>query len=101
MTGSRGSASQTAFSARIDALTHEAIAEGVVDFAALLCRLPGVYPIELLSSLDRLATAEVIPLTIATSVRRQATKASANGGEGRSFLPLPHPLDFEWRFTPD
>ncbi len=21
--------------------------------------------------------------------------------EGRSLLPLPHPLDYEWRFTPD
>jgi hypothetical protein len=33
-------------------------------------------------------------------VRGQARTRPIDPPEGRSLLPLPHPLDFEWRFTP-
>jgi hypothetical protein len=101
MIASRRSASQAAFSVKVDAWIADALAEGVLDYAALLCRLPGVYPTELLVSLDRLVAAGVIDPAFAGAARRQAKNGSVTGSEGRSLLPLPHPLDFEWRFTAD
>lgn len=101
MIASRRLLSQAAFAARMDALTRAAIVDGVTGFAALLHRLPGVYPTELLSSLDRLASCEAIDSGVAASVRRQAAANGTAVVEGRSLLPLPHPLDYEWRFTPD
>lgn len=99
MIASRHAASQDAFSMRVDAWIAEALADGAVDYAGLLRRLPGVYPTELLSSLDRLAATGSLNPALAAAVRDQATHRPANGSEGRSLLPLPHPLDFEWRFT--
>ncbi|WP_159587932.1 hypothetical protein [Chelativorans xinjiangense] len=101
MIASRRSLSQVAFATLIDNLTKAAIMDGATSFATLLRRLPGVYPTELLASLDRLADREVIEPAVAMSVRRQATANGAAVIEGRSLLPLPHPLDYEWRFTPD
>ena len=98
---SRRSLSQAAFFAGIDALTLAAILDGAHSFAALLHRLPAVYPTEALTSLDRLAVSGMIAPAFAASVRRQATFKGSAVIEGRSLLPLPHPLDFEWRFTPD
>ncbi|PZP44831.1 MAG: hypothetical protein DI601_11320 [Azospirillum brasilense] len=101
MIASRRSASQAAFSVKVDAWIADAIADGVTDYAALLRRLPGIYPTELLAALDRLVAQGVIGPAVDALVRCQARKACTNGVEGRSLLPLPHPLDFEWRFTPD
>jgi hypothetical protein len=101
MIASRRSLSRTAFAARVDALTQRAIADGATSFTALLHCLPAVYPTELLASLDRLATGEVIERALAASIHRQATANRPAVVEGRSLLPLPHPLDYEWRFTPD
>lgn len=93
--------SQDAFTVRVDGLTKAAIKEGATSFAATLHRLPGVYPTELLASLDRLASSKAIGPAMAISVHRQAANIGAAVVEGRSLLPLPHPLDYEWRFTPD
>jgi hypothetical protein len=101
MIASRRSLSQTAFTARVDSLTKAAIVEGATRWAALLRRLPGVYPTEVLGSLDRLVGDNAIDPIVAASIRRQATANGAAVVEGRSLLPLPHPLDYEWRFTPD
>lgn len=101
MIGSRRSSSQTAFAARVDDLTEAAILAGATSFAALLDRLPGVYPTELLASLDRLASGNAIHRAVAAAVCREAGANGAGVVEGRSLLPLPHPLDYEWRFTPD
>lgn len=101
MIASRRSLSQAAFVNKIDVMTHTAIADGATTFETLLRRLPAVYPTEVLASLDRLATRGAIPVAVAYDARRQAGRNSATSIEGRSLLPLPHPLDFEWRFTPD
>jgi hypothetical protein len=101
MITSRRSASQVAFRVRVDAWIAEALADGVIDYAGLLRRLPGVYPTELLASLDRLAATGSINPVLPAAARHQAKNGPASGAEGRSLLPLPHPLDFEWRFTAD
>lgn len=101
MIASRRSFSQAAFATRVDHLIEAAIMDGAISFAALLHRLPGVYPTELLASVDRLAGREAIDPAFAVSIRRQAATNNRAVVEGRSLLPLPHPLDYEWRFTPD
>ncbi|MGE0847737.1 MAG: hypothetical protein AB7L41_15835 [Flavobacteriaceae bacterium] len=101
MIASRRSASQAAFSVKVDAWIANALAGGCVDYATLLRRLPGVYPTEILFSLDRLAASGAVDPAFAAAARRQAKNANSPGAEGRSLLPPPHPLDFEWRFTAD
>jgi len=98
---SRRSLSKTAFPARVDGLTKAAIIDGATSFAALLHRLPGIYPTELLASVSRLTGSETIDRAVAEAIHRQAATNGAALVEGRSLLPLPHPLDYEWRFTPD
>ncbi|MET3523889.1 hypothetical protein [Mesorhizobium abyssinicae] len=101
MIQSRRSLSQIAFEAKVDALICAATSNGATNFAALLHGLPAVYPTELLASLDRLAAGGMINSAFAALVRQQAAATGSDTVEGRSLLPLPHPLDFEWRFTPD
>jgi hypothetical protein len=101
MITSRRSQSQAVFEAQVDCWTQAAIADGNTTFSALLHRLPGVYPTEFLASLNRLAQSERLDLTVMASLRRQAASKGVALIEGRSLLPLPHPLDYEWRFTPD
>lgn len=101
MIASRCSLSLAAFAAGVDDLAERALMDGVTSFAALLHRLPGVYPTELLSSLNRLVSRGAIAPVVAAAVHRQAATNRASAVEGRSLLPLPHPLDYEWRFTPD
>jgi len=97
----RRTRSQNAFSAKVDVLTHAAILDGATDFQALLHRLACVYPTDLMASLDRLAHRGLIAPAAAKSYRLQAGRNSFGSVEGLSLLPLPHPLDFEWRFTAD
>lgn len=91
---------ESRFAANVDGWTRAAIVDGLTDFSALLKRLPSVYPTELFASLDRLAGCGQIASDIPALVRQQAG-ASPNEADGRSLLPVPHPLDFEWRFTTD
>lgn len=97
----RRSLTQAAFAAQVDALTQAAVQDGAISFAALLHHLPGVYPTEVLASLDRLRARALIDPVTATNICRLAVDNGAALVEGRSLLPLPHPLDYEWRFTPD
>jgi len=98
--GSRGD-DAAAFCAFIDRSVLAGVASGVTTFDSLLRYLQSVYPTELLGSLDRLGQDNAIDPAIAQCVRRQASTRPVELPEGRSLLPLPHPLDFEWRFTPD
>lgn len=101
MIASRRTASQAAFRIKVETWIVEALADGVADYAGLLRRMPGVYPTELLASLDRLAATRVIDPALYAATRQEAKDGSSSGAEGRSLLPLPHPLDYEWRFTAD
>lgn len=89
------------FTRRIDALTHAAIAGGVASFPDLLRALPSVYPVEALESLGRLTACGSCSDTLAAFFGRAAATIGKEATEGRSLLPVPHPLDYEWRFTPD
>lgn len=101
MIPSRRPIAHAAFAAKIDTLTQAAVSDGAIGFAELLLRLPSVYPTELLASLERLAQRGIIAGTFAAEAYREAARSGTASAESRSLLPLPHPLDYEWRFTPD
>lgn len=73
--------------------------ERSTDFDSLVERLPSIYPNEILLSVDRLASQGHVSLALAQALRRQAAQPRENAEAPASLLPLPHPLDFEWRFT--
>lgn len=66
-----------------------------------MLRLPAIYPSEVTAALDRFATAGRLPQGRSDQLQRQARCRVPRASEARSLLPVPHPLDFEWRFTAD
>ena len=99
MTSSHRLLTEENFFRRVDAWAAEAMRGGARTFGDLLHRLPGVYPTELLASLDRLVAKGALDGASAATMRQQCEVKDGLPAEGRSLLPLPHPLDFEWRFT--
>jgi hypothetical protein len=89
------------FDARIDTWVRGAVADGDVTFPALLERLPGVYPSTALASVTRLGKAGQLRAALAESLHRESALSVAHRRAAPTLLPLPHPLDFEWRFTSD
>jgi hypothetical protein len=90
----------------------EVLSYGEVSWSELLRALPGVYPSLVLVALRGLAEmpradpiARSKALELLESTRREESQASeardhrweANGRP----LPVPHPLDYEWRFSPE
>jgi hypothetical protein len=92
---------RAAFRHFVDQSVLAAVTAGSTTFRTLLRQLPSVYPTELLSSLDRLSDIGAVdPAIIATVHCEAQTRPTALPGV-RSLLPLPHPVDFEWRFSAD
>jgi hypothetical protein len=95
----REEAEEALFLSQVVAWVEGAVGCGAGSFSALLEKLPGVYPtvvrqaVQLLVSRNRLAPARASALLAAGP--NLPGRPSA-----RSFLPLPHPLNYEWRFTP-
>src|SRR4051812_19805771 len=92
-------AEDAAFLSQVAAWIEGAVRAGAGSFAALLEQLPSVYPtvvrqaVQLLVSRNRIAPARASALIAAEPNVPGQPRA-------RSFLPLPHPLNYEWRFTP-
>ena len=90
-----------AFRTFVDRAVADALRGGASSFAALLQALPSIYPTEALAALDRLGPVGLIDADVLVRLRGQAAARPFERPEGQSLLPLPHPLDFEWRFTRD
>lgn len=70
-------------------------------FGSLLCQLPGVYPTVVVQSLHRLArSGEADSATMQRLLVESQQLHSDCRVRTHDALPVPHPLDFEWRFTP-
>lgn len=87
------------FEASIDGWVTDA-ASRTSDFGELIRALPGVYPSDTLESLLRLQRTGGLPERV---VRRALAgvgipPACAQAEHSFSDLPLPHPLDYDWRF---
>lgn len=87
-----------AYNQMVDSWITSAIKAGVHDFDELVGTLPGVYPGIVRDRLMRLAEAKTIPSNKLKRFLESRRKSSPILSEIDA-LPLPHPLDFEWRFS--
>lgn len=82
----------------VDTWTLAAVRAGPTSFDDLICHLPGVYPTDVCAALARLhAGSAITGVELDRAQRRQPRPTFASPP---STLPVPHPLDFDWRFTP-
>lgn len=102
-----GAVEQSGSTEFIDGLLSEAIRKGLTSFDEILLSLPGVYPSVALASIKRLASQGKISQKILsdaikfTSDRKCAQMSSSSPGcetTSRVLLPVPHSLDYDWRF---
>lgn len=91
-----------AFTSQVDAWVAAGLAGGATDFGALLRALPGVYPTVAVASLRRLRDrGRASPALVAALECQAATGRPAAAPSPADDLPLPHPLNYEWRFATD
>ncbi len=91
---------ESAFEARVDAWLAEATREQTNTFPQALRALPGVYPTAVLAAIDRAVAKQLMIPEYANRLRREAAAGENRAPCRRSLLPLPHPIDYEWRFSP-
>ena len=65
------------------------------DFRALVAALPGIGPADALRALGRMHEHPAAEVLLASATRKEPPRTLAQGAH----LPLPHPLDLEWRFS--
>jgi len=88
------------FHQQIDNWVYDKVSGNKNDFFSLVSSLPGIYPMEILLSAERLASSKKIDSQIFQEILQNSKKAlnPVFFNDENSFNP-PHPLDFEWRFT--
>ena len=90
----------TTFVEQMDEWVICGLQAGARDFNSLLRKLPGVYPAEVVDSLRRvLESRDVSEPARAILVEAQSVDFASRGWHAASALPIPHPLDYDWRFT--
>jgi hypothetical protein len=92
-----------AFETAIDQWIVQAMAAGAASFDDLLVALPGVYPTLVQTALDRLMRRGVLHDDDHARLRERSPKkwSVVHYRPRRQILPIPHPLDYDWRFTPE
>jgi hypothetical protein len=80
------------FNCAVDDWVRRAFAQGARSFADLVGALPGVTPVEAMRSVRRLG--------YAAPPGRRAVRSLLLGHSPDDW-PVEHPLDFDWRFTPE
>lgn len=94
MTG-RGPAS---FDQRVDKWVLAA-ADSAASFDDLVCQLPGVYPPIVAASLGRLRRQGALSdIDYSRATSRSPIVGRRHRGPMMQMLPVPHPLDFDWRY---
>lgn len=88
------------FDALIETWVDQALASGHKDFGAIVAALPGVYPADVLRAIERLRAKTTSGRVLLTRghLERCITQPDLDGRD-QPILPVPHPLDFEWRFA--
>jgi SAM-dependent methyltransferase len=89
----------SSFEAMVDEFVRAAIQQAAPDcFDDLVVNLPGVYPTDALSAVERLEQyGELDAVTLARLRRRGSIGQPPPTAHNP--LPVPHPLDFDWRFS--
>lgn len=103
------SSDENNFNDFIDCLVLKGVSKGITSFDHLVCFLPGVYPSAGLNSLHRLVAEDKISKRILTdaveftsAIRKKPPnnkhEALVRNPGKYDCLPVPHPLDYDWRF---
>jgi len=92
------------FNDQVDRWVAGAVEGGATAFDRLLTSLPGVYPPVVFESLRRLTSKGLLPNGVfrdaESYIRRERPHDSRKDLPARRItLPVPHPLDYDWRFT--
>lgn len=90
---------RVAFETEVDGWIATAVANGPCPFAELLSRLPGVYPGTVLQAVQRMQKSGRLDNHLALTLQSEARAFRPLAAKPSGVLPLPHPLDFEWRFS--
>lgn len=83
------------FIQQVDGWVLDAVDSGASSFDEILISLPGVYPTDLIRSVERLRSRGEL---------RALDRLEAPSATDTSYatpLPIPHLLDYDWRFTPE
>jgi hypothetical protein len=96
-----GRSSDAGFAEQIDRWVRHAADADDRTFGDLVRALPGFYPSCVVDSLRRQLVGNRIPLRRAARLISQSMSATTGGVSSLAVdgLPVPHPLDFDWRFT--
>lgn len=96
---------EQSFDEQVDRWVYGIVNRGVINLNSLLASLPGVYPSVAVQSLKRLAAAGKFDNQDFT-ITSEEPEPNGGGERGRSSnlrrritLPIPHPLDYDWRFS--
>jgi hypothetical protein len=93
--------SASAFRRQVDAWVLAEIQRGVATFDDLVCRLPGVYPTHAHDSLLRLyQSGAIAKAQYWRGIRRRDAELASRRHSVLPSLPPPHPLDYDWRYSP-
>jgi hypothetical protein len=85
----------------VDAWVQKAVAHGATTFDQLLTCLPGVYPSVVFESIQRLGiNGNTLDEDLSRSIAESNwQKQELNKSFHKIRLPIPHPLDYDWRFS--
>jgi hypothetical protein len=88
------------FEAAVEGWLVEALAGGSKHFDELVTSLPGVYPGVVLDALRHVVSHGSAPGWLVEDARKDVEPNHADGSYAprQSQLPIPHPLDYDWRF---
>jgi len=87
------------FSHQVDSWVLDAVRAGSNRFDELLRALPGVFPVDAAEAVRRLRSGGRLREPEASRLLQGASPSVASAVRP-SPLPIPHPLDYDWRFTP-
>lgn len=90
--------SQIPADAAFEFFVQSEVSRGVAqatDFRALLAALPGIGPIETMHALQRMRDDPAAAALVFSATHHEPPQRLPQGNH----LPLPHPLDLEWRFS--
>jgi hypothetical protein len=71
------------------------------DFGELVSTLPGIYPSNVINSLQRLSYSHPVQSLLQSKTVAQPQARNIRATRQVTSLPRPHPLDFDWRFSHD
>jgi hypothetical protein len=88
------------FLERVDLWVRDALVSGVATFNDLLTKLPGVYPSVAFESARRITASDTSLSRTLTAILQHTGNHKIHQNQSHQLdLPIPHPLDYDWRFS--